>query len=71
MGQFGGVPRPIVKYRKYLSRSYSLGSSSDAAVRCQYCGNLLVLRDCAISIYVYSKRRGRMLRKEINRLCRL
>jgi len=51
----GDISRPIVKYRKYpacgrYSQPYSVGCSSDAAFRCQYCSNLLELatRSCVV-----------------------
>ena len=45
---FGGISRPVVKYRGYrtcsqYSQPYPVGDSSDAAFRCQYCSTLFVV----------------------------
>jgi len=49
-GNIWGISQPIVKYMEYPecvrhSQSYSLGAfgRSDAAFRCQWCTNLLVI----------------------------
>jgi len=47
------ISQPIVEHRKYpacgYSQLHSMGSSSDAAIRCQYCSNLLLLALAASS----------------------
>jgi len=47
------ISQPIVEHRKYPACGYaqlhSMGSSSDAAIRCQYCSNLLLLALAASS----------------------
>ena len=45
-GNFGGITRPVVKYKEYpahgrCSQPYSVGGSSHAACCCQYCSNLI------------------------------
>jgi len=44
---------PLIEHRKYpacgYSQLHSMGSSSDAAIRCQYCSNLLLLALAASS----------------------
>ena len=52
-GAFGGtgISQPFVKYKDYSGglQRYSLDGSSDAAVRCQYCGSSLSSSSSSLS----------------------